>query len=115
MSPVLPACNLNEVDDGLKHLFIHFLSSQERISHLEEDLCDERGSADRLMERLDKTKEQAGLLPCCLCCFFCVCFFFQMKLTFCIFLMLINFPPQKQQPTSDRFIACLNFGPSALF
>lgn len=75
MSPVLPACNLNEVDDGLKHLFIHFLSSQERISHLEEDLCDERGSADRLMERLDKTKEQAGLLPCCLCCFFCVVFF----------------------------------------
>lgn len=76
MSPVLPACNLNEVDDGLKHLFIHFLSSQERISHLEEDLCDERGSADRLMERLDKTKEQAGLLPCCLCCFFVCVFFF---------------------------------------
>ncbi|XP_042268396.1 cingulin-like protein 1 isoform X1 [Thunnus maccoyii] len=29
-----------------------------RISQLEEDLHEERGSADRLMERLDKTKEQ---------------------------------------------------------
>ncbi|XP_069564278.1 cingulin-like protein 1 isoform X1 [Brachyistius frenatus] len=29
-----------------------------RISQLEEDLHDERGSGDRLMERLDKTKEQ---------------------------------------------------------
>ncbi|KAI3371219.1 hypothetical protein L3Q82_023843 [Scortum barcoo] len=35
------------------------------ISQLEEDLNDERSSADRLMERLDKTKEQAGLLPRC--------------------------------------------------
>lgn len=36
-----------------------FLSSQERIGHLTEDLNDERSSADRLMERLDKAKEQA--------------------------------------------------------
>lgn len=42
-----------------------FLScSQGRISQLEEDLTEERCSADRLMERLDKTKAQAGLLPC---------------------------------------------------
>lgn len=40
-----------------------FLSSQGRISQLEEALNDERSSADRLMERLDKTKEQAGPLP----------------------------------------------------
>ena len=38
------------------------LSSQGRINQLEEDLNDERSSADRLMERLDKTKEQAGSL-----------------------------------------------------
>lgn len=38
------------------------LSSQGRIGQLEEDLNDERGSADRLMERLDKTKEQARSL-----------------------------------------------------
>ncbi|XP_017261044.1 cingulin-like protein 1 [Kryptolebias marmoratus] len=31
---------------------------EERIGHLAEDLNDERCSADRLMERLDKTKEQ---------------------------------------------------------
>lgn len=44
------------------HIFHVFLSSQGRISQLEEDLNDERSSADRLMERLDKTKEQAGSL-----------------------------------------------------
>lgn len=38
------------------------LFSQGRISQLEEDLNDERNSADRLMERLDKIKEQAGFL-----------------------------------------------------
>lgn len=49
------------------------------MSHLEEDLNDERSSADRLMERLDKTKEQVGLFLYCLhfiylfiCFFFCV-------------------------------------------
>lgn len=49
------------------------------MSHLEEDLNDERSSADRLMERLDKTKEQVGLFLYCLhfiylfICFFFVC------------------------------------------
>ncbi|XP_053283493.1 cingulin-like protein 1 isoform X1 [Pleuronectes platessa] len=33
-----------------------------RISHLVEDLNDERSSADRLMERLDKTKDQMDLM-----------------------------------------------------
>ncbi|KAM4553605.1 cingulin-like isoform 1-T1 [Fundulus diaphanus] len=33
---------------------------EERTRRLEEDLGDERSSSDRLMERLDKTKEQAG-------------------------------------------------------
>jgi len=40
-----------------------FLFSQGRVSQLEEDLNDERTSGDHLMERLDKTKEQAGSLP----------------------------------------------------
>lgn len=59
-------------------IFPVLLSSQGRISQLEEDLNDERSSADRLMERLDKTKEQAGLLPRRLC------FFLYTKLSFCI-------------------------------
>lgn len=61
------------------HIFCVFLASQGRIHQLEEDLNDERCSADRLMERLDKTKVQAGLILHCLCLFFlhtasfCVC------------------------------------------
>ena len=50
----------------VSYVFHVFLSSQGRISLLEGDLNDERSSADRLMERLDKTKEQAGLLHYCL-------------------------------------------------
>lgn len=36
---------------------------QGRLRQLEEDLGEERCSGDRMMERLDKTKAQAGLLP----------------------------------------------------
>lgn len=43
------------------HIKLLLSLSQERIRHLEEDLNDERSSSDRLMERLDKTKEQASL------------------------------------------------------
>lgn len=38
------------------------VSPQGRISQLEEDLGEERSSSDRMMERLDKTKSQAGFL-----------------------------------------------------
>lgn len=62
-----------------------FLSSQGRINQLEEDLNDERGSADRLMERLDKTKTQAGLLSHCLC------FSSTQTLILCL-VMFIHFP-----------------------
>lgn len=46
--------------------------SQGRISRLVEDLNDERSSADCLMERLDKTKEQAGSHPYSFSFFFLV-------------------------------------------
>lgn len=45
------------------HFFPPLFFSQGRISRLVEDLNDERSSADCLMERLDKTKEQAGSHP----------------------------------------------------
>lgn len=51
------------------HILHASLSSQERISQLEEDLNEEHCSGDRLMERLDKTKVQAGVLPHYLCFF----------------------------------------------
>ncbi|KAM9807750.1 cingulin-like protein 1 [Neosynchiropus ocellatus] len=46
--------NLATVDDRERHMKL----MEERIGQLEEDLNDERGGADRMMERLDKTKEQ---------------------------------------------------------
>lgn len=67
------------------HIFRVFLSPQVRINQLEEDLNDERGSADRLMERLDKTKAQAGLLSRCLC------FSSTQTLILCL-VMFIHFP-----------------------
>ncbi len=77
------------------HIFRVFLSSQGRISQLEEDLNDERGSADRLMERLDKTKEQAGLRPRCRC------FFIPTQSSHFVFANIHKF---ERQPFSDRII-----------
>ncbi|XP_061630721.1 cingulin-like protein 1 isoform X2 [Phyllopteryx taeniolatus] len=49
--------NATTVDDRERHVKL----LEGRIGQLEEDVNDERSTADRLMERLDKTKEQAGL------------------------------------------------------
>lgn len=46
--------NVATMDDRERHVKL----MEERISQLEEDLKDERGGADHMMERLDKTKEQ---------------------------------------------------------
>lgn len=69
------------------HILNAFLSSQERISQLEEDLNEEHCSGDRLMERLDKTKVQAGFLPR----YLCFCFFLRESLILCL-LAFLNVP-----------------------
>jgi len=81
-------------------------SSQGRISQLEEDLDEEHSSADRLMERLDKTKEQACFTDAVLCVFL----FFEAKALLFHLQTFINFPATSYH----SYNYCFQYGDSAL-